>query len=687
MERNMSSEKRIVRDISWLSFNERVLQEAQDKSVSLHDRLKFLGIYSNNMDEFFRVRVATLARMAKHKKIVRTYLEDKPDKVLKQIHERVLQTQRKFTTYYNRIIRELRNENIFIINEKKLTSGDRNWIENYFNKSIRSNIVPLMIESIPAIPNLKDKSIYLACILHNSKNSFSKRYALIEVPTSILPRFVILPTRKGEKRIILLEDIIRYCLPNLFSQFGYDKYESYTIKLTRDAELDLDNDIDTTYIESIEKGLKNRKSGRALRFVYDKTIDKQLLDYLSHLLNLGKQDHFIPGGRVHNFKDFMSFPKEVFAEKKVKRNQFTHPLLKQPTRIMHVLDKQDVLLHVPYHSFNSIIDLLREAAIDPEVTDIKISCYRLAEQSKVVNALINAIRNGKKVTAVIELRARFNEKDNLGWKRVLEEVGAKVLIGKPHMKIHAKICVITKKVESRYKRYAFIGTGNINEATAGLYSDHFLLTSHKGICNDVFKVFQLIADPKSVYLKNELKHLVISPSHTREFFINKIKNEVKAGRNGELMIKLNSWSDEKLIKHIENAARQGVKVRLIIRGICRINTVDKNYQRKMEAVSIVDEYLEHSRIMYFKQDDSVYISSSDWMKRNLDHRIEVTTPIYDTKLKTELRTFMQIQLADNVKSRLLDNAQRNIYKKKKRKVKLVRSQEAVYDYLITQSYK
>lgn len=681
---NKNSE-RLVRDISWLSFNERVLQEAQDESVALHDRLKFLGIYSSNMDEFFRVRVATLIRMASYNKISRIYLEDKPNLILEQIQARVLKNQTRFNTIFNSIIKELKTTGVVLINEKRLNAADKKWIRHYFNTKVRSNIVPLMLESIPQAPNLKDKSIYLACILTDN-NKGLKRYALIEVPTNICGRFIIVPTEGKKSRIILLEDIIRFCLPNLFSQFGFEKFESYIIKLTRDGELDLDNDIDTDFIKSIEKGLRKRKSAKALRFVYDKNINEDLLKYLSSILGLSKRDHFIPGGRIHNHKDFMSFPKSVFHESGLERRQIIHPLLKQPIRIMKVLDQRDVMLHLPFHSFGSIIDLLREAAIDPEVIDIKISCYRLADKSKIVNALINAIQNGKRVTAVIELRARFNEKENLEWKQVLEQAGAKVLIGQPHIKIHAKVCVITKKIKNRYKRYSFVSTGNINENTSKLYGDHYLLTSHRGIGDEINRLFQYIEYPKRRSILTKFKHIITSPNGTRAHFIDKIEQEIEKGKKGKIIIKLNSCSDDELISKLELAASKGVKVKLIIRGISRVITKGDGWKQSIEAISIVDEYLEHSRIMYFKHADEYYISSSDWMKRNLDHRIEVTVPIYDTVLKEELKNYLNLQLKDNVKARILDSAQKNLYKKKGRKKEAIRSQELILDFLLAQKY-
>ena len=358
---------KLVRDISWLSFNARVLQEANDGSVPLRERLRFLGIFSNNLDEFFRVRVATLNRMMKFGKATKRFLEDKPSDILLNIQSIVLNQQKEFERIYNEIQVELKKEKIAIINEKKLSKIQQEFVDNYFNEKVRTNIAPLMIESIGELPLLQDKSIYLACMLTSSLNSFMNSYSLIEVPTQTLPRFVILPSHKGEKNIILLEDIIRHCLPKLFTQFGFDTFEGYIIKVTRDAELDIDNDVNTDLIMSIEKGLKNRKKGKAVRLVYDKSIQKNLLDYLVKLLSLNRRDHLVPGGRIHNFKDFMDFPTEVFEKRMTRNKSFVHPLLTQPLRILDVLNKRDVMLHFPYHSFDSIIDLLREAAIDPFV--------------------------------------------------------------------------------------------------------------------------------------------------------------------------------------------------------------------------------------------------------------------------------------------------------------------------------
>jgi len=516
-------------------------------------------------------------------------------------------------------------------------------------------------------------------------------YALIEVPTNVLPRFLILPSNKGEKNIILLEDIIRYCLPNLFTQFGFDSFEGYIIKVTRDAELDIDNDVNTDFIQSIEKGLKNRKKGKAVRLVYDKSIQKNLLNYLIKLLGLTRKDNLIAGGRIHNFKDFMDFPMEVFDKRITRNKPFVHPLFTQPVRILEVLNSKDVMLHFPYHSFDSIIDLLREAAIDPYVESIKITCYRLAKESKIIKALINALRNGKKVTVVLELRARFDEEANLKWKRLLEEEGVKVLVGLPDRKIHGKICLISKRISKTLKHYGFVSTGNLNENTAQYYGDHCLLTADKRIVSDISRVFDFIERPESLIKIKQCKTLIVSPFNTRSFFIDKIRNEInhlKHKSSAGFIIKLNSLSDNALIEEIYLAAKAGVNIQMIIRGICGVLTENAKWPKPIKAISIVDEYLEHARILYFnnKNKHDFYISSADWMIRNIDYRIEVTTPIFDTEIKDELKNILQIQLSENVKARILDNQQENFYVKKVGNDNDFRSQEEIYNYLKNKSY-
>lgn len=687
-----SNKHTIARDISWLAFNARVLQEAQDPKNYIYDRLRFIGIFSNNLDEFFRVRVATLNRMVRLGKTAKVHLEQNPDKILARIQQIVMHQQTVFDETFNEIIQVLQSKKIFIKTESQLSKEQKDFVTNYFNDKVRTQIIPLMIESIPHMPLLRDKSIYMACVLGNTSNPMLQRYALIEIPTRVLPRFIIMPSKKGQHDIILLEDIIRYNLPHLFAPFGFNRFLGYIIKVTRDAELDIDNDINTSVIDKIEKGLKNRKRGRATRFVFDRSIDANLLDYLIKRLNLSKKDNLIPGSRIHNFKDFMDFPQSVFEDIKPRPNAFVHPLLVQPCRIMEVLDKRDVMLNFPYHSFDPIIDLLREAAIDPFVQSIKITCYRLAKDSKIVNALVNAVRNGKEVTVVLELRARFDEEANLQWKARLEEEGVRVFIGLPDMKVHAKVCVIKKREFKKIKQYGFVSTGNLNENTARYYGDHCLLTTNRNIIADINRMFTFMESPVHNFaLLNKCKTLPVAPVNMRLFFIDLIDKEIKAAKKkqeAKITVKLNSLVDELLINKLYEAAKAGVDVKLIVRGSCCAYTSQKIFKKPIHAISIIDEYLEHARVFVFHNggQPKVFISSADWMVRNLDHRIEAACPILDKDIQQELIHILNIQLSGNVKARILDNEQKNEYVPRKKGEPVVRSQMAIYEFLHKKKY-
>ncbi len=685
----MAKQKTIIRDISWLSFNHRVLQEAADDTVPLRERIRFLGIFSNNLDEFFRVRVAALNRMIALGKKSKMHLEINPQLILEEIQEKVLQQQKEFERIWNEILRELKKEKIFLVTEKKLNRLQQKFVQDYFNDEIRSNVVPLMLESIQEFPNLNDKSIYLACTLSKKDKSIPKKFALVSVPVRRLPRFIILPSAQNEKHIILLEDIIRFCLPHIFSFFGYDTFSAAIIKVTRDAEMDIDNDVSTSLIQKIEKGLKNRKKGKTVRFVYDKEIDASMLAYLVRRLGLTHKDNLVPGGRIHNYKDFIDFPEQVFAKKSTRKKPFTHPALKAVNRITNVVLQKDVLLSFPYHSFDGIIDLLREAAINPEVVSIKITCYRLAPRSKIINALTNAVRNGKQVTAVLELRARFDEEANLEWKEELEEAGVKVVIGIPNMKVHAKLCLIKKMVNNKPVLYGFVSTGNINERTAKIYGDHCLLTANKNIMADVSRIFHYLELPKMrPHFLKACKTLLVSPVGMRRQLLQLIQKEIiaaKAKKPAAITLKLNSLSDEILIAKLCEAAKAGVQINMVVRGIFCMLTQQARFKH-VQAISIVDEYLEHARVMIFHNygKEKVFISSADWMVRNIDHRIEVACPVFEKSMQQELKDLMQIQLSDNIKARILDNGLSNQYLNP-RNTKKVRSQLETYNYLYRKS--
>jgi polyphosphate kinase len=683
----------INRDISWLAFNGRVLQEAADEENHIYDRLRFLGIFSNNLDEFFRVRVATLNRMTRTAgNKLKMHLEENPEKILASIMSIVLTQQQQFEKIYRDLVVAMEGKKIHFKTDKQLTKEQKIFVETFFEERLHTRIVPLMIESIPSMPLLRDRSVYLACVLGHSQSAMMHRYALIEIPVGDLPRVVVLPSAKGTKDLILLEDIVRYNLPYLFAPFGFDKFMGHLIKVTRDAELDLDNDFHSNLIDDLEKGIKNRKKGKATRFVYDKQIDANLLEFMMKRLSLNKKDHMVPGGRIHNFKDFMDFPREVFTDINSRPKPFVHPLLTQPCRIMDVISKKDVMLHFPYHSFDSVIDLLREAAIDPAVVSIRVTLYRLAKDSRVINALVNAVRNGKQVSVVIELKARFDEEANMMWKKRLEEEGVRVYIGLPEMKIHAKICVIKRREFNRTTQFGFVSTGNLNESTAKVYADHCLLTSNRQIMADINRVFDCLERPiPNLTGLKSCRTLIPAPITMRKFFQAQILKQIslsKRKKGGSLVVKLNSLSDDQLIHNLYDAAKAGVKSSFVVRGIFCGVMDQKSFKKQPQAISIVDQYLEHARVFIFGEEEQkqVFISSADWMVRNLDHRVEVACPIIDKEIQTELSHIMNIQLKENEKARILDAVLSNQYVVPEEGEPWLRSQVAIHDYLKNKEY-
>lgn len=679
----------IQRDISWLSFNARVLQEAADATVSLEQRIRFLGIFSNNTDEFFRVRVATLKRMiefSEKRKRLNMHLEQDAQKILDEIQTTVLQQQNEFNRIWKGILIELKKEKIFLRDEKHLTKEQQGFVKKFFDEQVRSNVIPLMIEGLPQMPYLRDKSIYLGVSMHKKNSAYNHKYALIEVPVKAVGRFVLLPSKTGESNIILLEDIIRFNLPYIFSYFGYEEFNAWIFKVTKDAELDLDNDVTTTFVEKMEKGLKNRRKGKPVRFVYDKEMEAGLLEYLIRRISLTKKSNIIPGGRIHNFRHFMDFP-NVFKPLPQLRPSFGHPLISRNKRITELILQQDVMLHFPYHTFNPVIDLLREAAMDEFVVSIKITAYRLAENSKVINALINAARNGKEVVVMLELKARFDEEANLEWKEILEQEGVKVLLGVPKMKIHAKLCIVKRREKNRTIQYGFVSTGNLNEKTAKVYSDHCLLTANRNIMADINRIFNYLQNWKMGNIPLQLcKTLIVCPTNMHKHLQVLIDKEIKlakAKKSAFIIVKCNSLSDEVLIEKLKRAAEAGVVVKLIIRGIYCPIFHNKKYEKPIQAISIVDEYLEHGRVMIFGvgRAEKVFISSADWMVRNLDHRVEAAVEITDPTIKQELKDIINIQLSDNVKARILDHQLFNDYVPSDTN-KTIRSQFETYRYLV-----
>ena len=682
----------IPRDISWLSFNARVLQEANDSSVPLRERIRFLGIHSNNQDEFFRVRVATLRRMLafskKKEAKANMHLEISPQNILNDIHRLVLEQQSEFSRIWEGIVKEMKEQKICLVTEKQLTKEQQKFVEKFYDEEVSPNLIPLMVESIPEMPYLREKSLYLGVVMRRNNTAYKQKYALIEIPSNAVGgRFVELPSKPGEHQIMLLEDVVRYNLPQIFSFFGYDHYESYIFKVTKDAEIDLETDLSNTYIQKIEKAIKKRREGRTVRFSYDREMDAALLEYLIRRLGLSRRDNLIPGGRIHNFRHFMDFP-NVFTKSANRKVPFLHPDLDDGKRVTDVVLSKDVLLNFPYHSFVPVIDMLREAAIDPDVNSIKITCYRVASNSKIMNALINAVRNGKQVHVVLELRARFDEENNLYWKERLEDEGVKVYIGVPDQKVHAKVCIIQKRVKTRLLNYGFVSTGNMNEKTATIYADHCLLTSNRLIMTDVSRIFRYLQNPAAGTLPlRQCKTLLVCPTNMRPALKTLIAKEIKnkkAGKDASIIVKVNSLSDHELIKALYAAAQAGVEVKAIIRGICSAVFDQKNFMVKPYAVSIVDEYLEHARVMVFANGGKpqVYISSADWMVRNLDHRVEAGCPIFEESIKQELIDILNIQLKGNVKARILDHDQSNDYVKQGKNEKRLRAQVEIYQYLL-----
>lgn len=681
------------RDITWLAFNERVMQEAMDPKVPLHLRIKFLGIFSNNLDEFFRVRVAGLKRTldfkAKHRST--SFFED-PQKILDKINKIVIRQQNHFNTAWQQIQKEMAEERIFIKTARDLSEAQKKFVEQYFDEEVEANVIPILLREDTPMPYLRDKSLYLGIAMRKKSWQYESRYAIIEVPSKLNGRFVLLPSEKDEICVMLLEDVITYNLPHIFSYFGYNVFEAHAFKVTKDAEFDLDNDIKTTLADKIKKGVKSRRKGKPTRFVFDQDMDKALLELLIRKLNLSKKDSIIPGQKIHNFKHFMDFPNVFKAyQTPIERTSFLHPHFVGQQRITEVITKKDVLLTFPYHSYMPVIDLLREAAMDPDVKSIQITAYRLASNSKIANALINAARNGKEVTVMIELRARFDEEANLKWKEKLELEGIKILVGIPDKKVHAKLCVIKKRADNKTIQYGFVSTGNFNEKTARVYGDHLLMTSNRAIMADINKVFNYFRKPTLdpvAALKN-CKTLMVCPHFMREKIEQHIDREIaeaKAGRKAKIILKVNSLSDKELIKKLYQAAEAGVEIQAIVRGIfCAVQ--QKKFKKPIHAISIVDEYLEHARVMYFynKGSEDVYISSADWMTRNLDYRVEAAVKITAQELKQELIDLLQIQLKDNVKARILDNEMKNHYVKGSKKEK-IRSQIEIYHYLKNKTY-
>ncbi|MHB8260952.1 MAG: polyphosphate kinase 1 [Bacteroidia bacterium] len=676
----------VNREIAWLSFNERVLQEAADANTPLLERIKFLAIFSNNRDEFYRVRVATVKRMLPLGKRAIPLIGAHPNDLLDTILKRVIHQQLRFEETYQLLLKELKREKIFILNEKSISPEQQKQIHAYFHQKVISNLFPILLDEAKPFPSLKDKSSYLFIRLQ-AKQSKTYSYALVEVPTKSMSRFFVFPKQGDNHYIILLDDIIRFCADEIFAVLGLKALDAYNIKLTRDAELDIDNDIIShSMVERIAKGIKQRKKGLPVRLVFDGSLPEDMKAFLLKKITLTKRDAPIPGGRYHNFKDFIDFPdlgRKDLLNPKLKTIEHKY-FANYHTSLLQAIRKEDVLLVYPYHTYDHIISVLREASMSTTVEEIKITIYRLADSSKVANALINALKNGKQVTLVVELQARFDEENNLYWANKLHEEGATIIYGVPNLKVHSKLFLITAKENGKLVRYAHIGTGNFNEKTAKIYTDCSLLTSDNKICAEVGKVFEFFTDNFKI---GHYKQLAVSPFNMRRTFTQLINKEIanaKAGKPAYCILKMNNLVDQKMINHLYKASQAGVKINLIVRGICSLICGVRGISENITGISIVDKYLEHMRVFIFANggDEKYYISSADWMPRNLDHRCEVAVQIRDKNVKNILKNILMIQLSGNTKARILDQHLTNTYKKPNENEPRVRAQDEVYKYLL-----
>lgn len=671
----------LPKELSWLSFNQRVLQEAADESNPLIERIRFLGIYSSNLDEFYKVQFANLKKYVLIEQ-EQAQSTSNAKHLLRQVTQKVIQLELQFDQLYNELLLEMARNQIFLINERQLTSYQETWIKNYYKQNLRQYITPILLDShTELIQFLKDDHAYLAVeIICKDKIS----YALLELPTDNAPRFVLLPSEVSTKNksIIFLDNILRYCLADIFKVF-FDAVElnAYSININRDAEYELNTELDSL-LELMSQGLKQRLTAQPVRFTYQKDMPKALFELLINKLRLTEQDA-MPGGRYPNFKDLANFPDLGVKNLLNKRlPSLAYNRFKKFRNAFATIKDRDVLLYYPYYSFGHVLEIMRQASFDPAVTHIRMNIYRVAKDSRFIHAAINAANNGKKVTVVVELQARFDEEANIKWAKRLIRSGIKVIYSQPKLKIHAKLFLIDRKEDDRIVRYAHIGSGNFNEKTARIYTDFSLLTADPAITDEVIKVFNFIENP---FKPVSFNHLLVSPQNTRQRFYEFIEREInnaKVGKPSGIYLKLNAITDKEMIDQLYRASCAGVKIRMIVRGTCVLVPQIPNLSENIYVTSIVDQYLEHARVYIFENDGKkdTYISSADWMPRNLDNRIEVGVKIFDPILKTTIHDIFNLQCNDNVKARIIDKDNMNNYVQRGNKKK-VRAQHAIYDYL------
>ncbi len=666
------------KEISWLSFNERVLQEAANPEVPLLERVKFLGIYSSNLDEFFRVRVATLKRLATLGDRYRELNIPNPVETLRQINAIVARENQSFNKAYTQVIKNLADENIHVIDNRTVPAKHQVWLKEYFQDNVAPRLMPIMLKTSAKLPQLKDNPMYLAVRLTKKNNTGRPAHSIIEIPGD-LPRFVVLPKSGKTTLIMYLDDIIRYGLSEIFLHLPYDHFESYAIKFTRDSELEFDDDFTDSVYDKVAEGLLARQGGFPVRSNYDATIPPQFLRLLNKKLNLSGSDNLYPGARYHNRKDLIDFPQLGRSDL-----LYPPPAKVAPKRLKRIikegffsaLKKKDLLLHIPYHSFLIFIDFLREASMDPLVQSIQVTQYRLAKNSFVARALMAAAHNGKDVTILVEPQARFDEGANIAWANEYQRNGVRVILGVQGLKVHSKLCLVSRREHGKLRRYTALGTGNFNELSAKVFSDHLLITANCEIGDDASAIFEFF---ERTYKAPKLKHLVAAPFNLRNFIRKRIQIEMANARKGipaGLSIKVNNLSDLETINLLYDAANAGVKVRLIVRGMFSMITGPESPAPSIEAIGIVDKYLEHSRMFIFQNEDSplVYLSSADFLPRNFDSRIETVFPILDSKLNKQLRDFFELQWRDNVKARILNKTLSNRFRRPKEGEEKIRSQ-------------
>lgn len=649
----------IDRDLSWMYFNRRILQEATKENVPLLERLGFLGIYSNNLDEFFRVRMATLSRIAECEDKSLRKESEHARKLIKRINRLNAVYAKEYEEALAGVRSRLRDEHIFLLNENELDEEQQRYVRRFFRQRLSGFVSPVWITAARQLTDETDDSIYLA-VKMNTEGRKAGDYALIELPVQVSGRFVRLPDRDGNKYLMYLDDVIRYCLPFIFGGLGYTHFEAYAFKFTKDAEMEIGNDLRTGVLQKISKGVKSRRKGDALRVIYDQDMPAALHKRVMNLLNLDKLDTVQAGGRYHNHKDLMAFPD-------CGRDDLKYPVWKPLVRpetnssrdsVLRMVQEGDRFIHVPYHSFDYYIRLLQEAAIHKEVKSIKTTLYRLAKDSKVVKALICAARNGKKVTVVIELLARFDEASNINWSKKMQDAGVNVIFGVENLKVHSKITHIGMRNGSDI---ACVSTGNFHEGNARVYTDYMLMTAAKNIVKDVNAVFTFIEKP---YMPVTFKELLVSPNEMKKKFVRLINNEIRNRQQGKpayIKVKINHITEPEMVRKLYEASENGVRVDLLVRGNCSLVTGIPGKSDNIRICGIIDRYLEHSRIFIFANggEKKCFIGSADWMPRNLDNRIEVVTPVYDAKIKEDLEKVIDYGLRDTMQGRIVDGTGEN----------------------------